>query len=44
MGKVVMIAALSAALIRTLDNYLYYGRYTDALMFMARDILRWFGW
>jgi hypothetical protein len=43
MGKIVMIAALTAALIRMVDSHLYYGKYTDAAMFMAREILRSFG-
>lgn len=43
MGKIGMVAALSAVLIRTADNYFYYGKYTDVVMFMVRDILRSFG-
>jgi hypothetical protein len=43
MGKIVMIAALAAAMIRMADSYLYYGRYTDAAIYMAREILRSFG-
>jgi hypothetical protein len=43
MGKIAMIAALSAVLIRMADNYFYYGRYTDAAMFLAHDMLRSFG-
>lgn len=43
MGKIVMIAALTAALVRMADNYLYYGRYTDAAMFIGREILRSWG-
>ena len=43
MGIIVMIAALSAALICMADNYLYYGRHTDAAMLMAREMLRSFG-
>ncbi|MBV9241055.1 MAG: hypothetical protein JO314_03515 [Acidobacteria bacterium] len=37
MGKIVMITALSAVLLRMADNHLYYGKYGDAAMFMARD-------
>ena len=44
MGKIVMVTALSAALLRMADDQLFYGKYSDAAMFMARDILRWFGW
>ena len=43
MGKIVMVVALSAALLRMADNYFYYGKYTDAVMRMAREILRSFG-
>lgn len=43
MGKLVMIAALTAALLRMADNYLYYGRYTDTAVSMAREIMRSFG-
>jgi hypothetical protein len=43
MGKTVMIVAVSATLIRVADNYFYFGKYTDALVFMMRDMLRWFG-
>jgi hypothetical protein len=44
MAKIAMIAAFSAVLLRFADNYFYCGKYTDAFMFMARDMLRWFGW
>jgi hypothetical protein len=44
MGKIVMIATLTAVLIRMADSYLYYGKYTNAAMFMAREVLRSFGW
>jgi hypothetical protein len=43
MGKIVMIAALAAALIRMGDAYLYSGKYTDAVVLMAREMLRSFG-
>ena len=43
MGKIVMIAALTAVLVRVTDNYFYYGRYTDAVMSMAHDVLRSLG-
>ena len=43
MGKIVMGVVASAVLIRLADNYLYYGKYTDAFIFMVHDILRWFG-
>ena len=40
MGKIVMITALSAVLIRVVDNHFYYGKYTDAVMRMVREMLR----
>jgi hypothetical protein len=43
MGKIMMAAALSAVLIRMVDNQLYYGRYTDAAIAMVRDILHSLG-
>jgi hypothetical protein len=43
MAKLVLSAALTAALLRTCDDYVFYGRYTDAATLMVRDMLRWFG-
>ena len=43
MGKIMMITALSAALIRIADEHLYYGKYTDAFLCMAREVLRSYG-
>jgi hypothetical protein len=39
MAKIV----LAAALLRACDNYFFFGRYTEAAMSMAGDMLRWFG-
>ena len=43
MGKIAMIAALSAVLVRMVDYYFYDGRYTDAAIAMTQDMLRSFG-
>ena len=43
MGKTIAIVALAAALIRMADTYLYYGKYTEPVVLMVREILRSFG-
>jgi hypothetical protein len=43
MGRIIIIAALTVALIRMGDAYLYSGKYTDAAILMVREILRSFG-
>jgi hypothetical protein len=43
MGKIVLSTALTVALLRGFDNYLFFGKYGNAAMLMARDMLRWFG-
>jgi hypothetical protein len=42
MAKVALASALTAALLRGFDNYWYFGKYGDAAVSMARDMLRWF--
>lgn len=43
MGKTVMAVALFVALVRAGDTYLFYGKYTDAAIFVTRQVLRSFG-
>ena len=43
MAKFVLSAGLTAALLRACDDYVFYGRYTDAARLMVNDMLRWFG-
>ena len=43
MGKIFMIAVLSASFVRMVDSYFYYGRNTDAVLSMTQHILRSFG-
>ena len=43
MGKIALSAALAALLLRMADNYLFFGKYTDAALFVTGQILRSFG-
>ncbi len=43
MGKLVLSIGLAGALIRAMDNYLFFGKYTDAAMVVTAQILRSFG-
>ena len=43
MGKMVVAVALCAALLRTLDMYLFYGKYSDTAIFVTRQVLQSFG-
>jgi len=42
-AKIMMSAVLCAVLIRMVDDHFYFGRYTDAAIMMAREILRSLG-
>jgi hypothetical protein len=43
MAKLVLSAALTAALLRVVDGYFFLGKYTDSVLLMVSDMLRWFG-
>ena len=43
MGKIAVDTALAALLIRTADNTLFFGKYTEAALFVTGQILRSFG-
>jgi hypothetical protein len=43
MGKMLIAIALGLALVRAGDMYLFYGKYTDAAIFVTQQVLRSFG-
>ena len=43
MGKMVVAFVLFVTLLRTVDMYLFYGKYTDAAVFVTMQVLQSFG-
>jgi hypothetical protein len=43
MGKVVAAVFFFVALARAIDTYFFYGKYTDAAIFVAMQVLQSFG-